>query len=66
MNAHAIAYPSLQRRLIIQRRQRALFLVRTTQQVRTSPGLLLTEIARAAVSVIALVAWSVSLLLIAS
>jgi len=66
MNAHAIAYPSLQRRLIIQRRQRALFLIRTTQQVRTSPGLLLTEIARAAVSVIALVAWSVSLLLIAS
>ena len=66
MNAHAIAYPSLQRRLIIQRRQRALFLVRTTQQVRTSPGLLLTEIARSAVSVIALVAWSVSLLLIAS
>jgi len=65
MNAHAIAYPSLQRRLIIQR-QRALFLIRTTQQVRTSPGLLLTEIARAAVSVIALVAWSVSLLLIAS
>lgn len=66
MNAHAIAYPSLQRRLIIQRRQRALFLIRTTQQVRTSPGLLLTEIARYAVSVIALVAWSVSLLLIAS
>jgi hypothetical protein len=66
MNAHAIAYPSLQRRLIIQRRQRALFLIQTTQQVRTSPGLLLTEIARAAVSVIALVAWSVSLLLIAS
>ena len=66
MNAHAIAYPSLQRRLMTQRRQRALFLVRTTQQVRTSRRLLLTEVARAAVSVIALVAWSVSLLLIAS
>ena len=66
MNAHAIAYPSLQRRLIIQRRQRALFLVRNTQHVRTTRRLLLTEVARAAVSVIALVAWSVSLLLIAS
>jgi hypothetical protein len=64
MNAHAVTYPSLQRRLITERRQRALFLVRTTQHVKTK-RLLFTEIARAAVAVLALVAWSVSLLLIA-
>ena len=34
MNAHAISYPSLQRRLIADRRSRALFLPRTTQHVR--------------------------------
>ena len=34
MNAHAISYPSLQRRLIAERRSRALFLPRTTQHVR--------------------------------
>ena len=64
MHAHAVTYPSLQRRLITQRRQRALFLVRATQQVRTK-RLLLTEIARAAIAALALVAWSASLLLIA-
>jgi hypothetical protein len=64
MHAHAVTYPSLQRRLITQRRQRALFLVRTTQQVRTK-RLLLTEIVRAAIAALALVAWSASLLLIA-
>jgi hypothetical protein len=64
MNAHAVTYPALQRRLIAQRRQRALFLVRTTQHMRTK-RLLLVEAARAAVAALALVAWSVSLLLIA-
>lgn len=64
MNAHAVAYPSLQRRLITHRRQRALFLVRNTQHVKTR-RLLLTEVARAAIATVALVAWSVSLLLIA-
>jgi hypothetical protein len=34
MNAYAVSYPSLQRRLIANRRSRALFLPRTTQQVR--------------------------------
>jgi hypothetical protein len=63
MNAHAVAYPSLQRRLITHRRQRALFLLRTTQQVKTK-HLMLREIARAAVATVALLAWSVSLLLI--
>jgi hypothetical protein len=64
MNAHAVTYPSLQRRLITQRRARALFLVRTTQQVRTR-RLLLVEVARAVVALAALVAWCGSLLLIA-
>jgi hypothetical protein len=64
MNAHAVAYPSLQRRLIAHRRQRALFLVRTTQHVKTKRPLL-AEITRAAIATFALVAWSVSLLLIA-
>ena len=64
MNAHAVAYPSLQRRLITHRRQRALFLVHTTQHVRTR-RVIVREAARAAVAVVALVAWSVSLLLIA-
>jgi len=64
MNAHAVAHPSLQRRLITQRRSRALFLVRTTQQMRTR-RLLAVEIARAVVAAIALAAWCCSLLLIA-
>lgn len=64
MNAHAVTYPALQRRLITERRQRALFLVRTTQQVKTR-RLVFTEIARAAVATLALFAWSLSLLLIA-
>jgi hypothetical protein len=64
MNAHAVTYPSLQRRLITQRRQRTLFLVPTTQHVSTRP-VLLREAARAAVAALALAAWSVSLLLIA-
>lgn len=64
MNAHAVAYPSLQRRLVTQRRSRALFLVQTTQQVNTRK-LYVTEVARAAVATLALSAWCVSLLLIA-
>jgi hypothetical protein len=64
MNAHAVTYPALQRRLITERRQRALFLVRTTQHVKTR-RLMFTEVARAAVATLALVAWSLSLLLIA-
>jgi hypothetical protein len=64
MNAHAVTYPSLQRRLLTHRRHRALFLVRTTQHVRTK-RLFATELARAAVAALALIAWSVSLLLVA-
>jgi hypothetical protein len=64
MNAHAVTYPALQRRLITQRRSRALFLVRSTQQVRTRT-LVLTEVARAVIAAASLVAWCASLLLIA-
>ena len=64
MNAHAITYPSLQRRLLTHRRHRALFLIRTTQHVNTK-RVLFSEIARAAVAALALLAWSLSLLLIA-
>jgi hypothetical protein len=64
MNAHALTYPSLQRRLITHRRHRALFLPQTTQHMKTK-RMLAIEVARAAVATFALVAWSVSLLLIA-
>jgi hypothetical protein len=64
MNAHAVTYPSLQRRLLAQRRTRALFLTGTTQQVKTR-RLFAEEIVRAAVATLALGAWCCSLLLIA-
>jgi hypothetical protein len=63
MNAPALTYPALQRRLISIRRSRALFLPRTTQHVR-SRGVLV-ELARAAVALLALATWCASLLLIA-
>ena len=61
MNAHAVSYPSLQRRLIAERRCRALFLRRTTQQV--SSRALAREVARAAIAIGGLVAWGVVALL---
>ena len=64
MNAHAVTYPALQRRIITQRRTRALFLVQNTQHLRTK-RLVLTEVARAAVAALALTAWCASLLLMA-
>ena len=64
MNAHAVTYPSLHRRLITERRARALFLVRTTQHVKTRRRLL-GEIARALLALVALAVWCASLLLIA-
>jgi hypothetical protein len=63
MNAHAPTYPALQRRLISTRRSRALFLPHTTQHMRSHS--VLAELARAAVAVLALATWCVSLLLIA-
>ena len=64
MNAHAVSYPSLQRRLIADRRSRALFLPRTTQHVRRSS--LVFEIGRAAVALAAATAWALLLLLAAA
>jgi hypothetical protein len=64
MNAHTLTYPSLQRRLITQRRARALFLTATTQHMST-PTLYVKELARAAIATLALTAWCTSLLLLA-
>lgn len=65
MNAHAVSYPSLQRRLIADRRSRALFLPRTTQHVRSTTSLFL-EIGRAAIALAAATAWALLLLLAAA
>ena len=64
MNAHAISYPSLQRRLIADRRSRALFLPRTTQHLRSNS--LLVEIGRAVIALAAATAWALLLLLAAA
>jgi hypothetical protein len=64
MNAHAVSYPSLQRRLIAERRCRALFLRRTTQQVNSRT--LAREIGRVAIALTGLVAWGVVALLAGS
>jgi hypothetical protein len=64
MNAHSVSYPSLQRRLIAERRSRALFFSRTTQHVGSIS--LLREIARAAVALIGITAWATAMLLLAA
>ena len=64
MNAHAVSYPSLQRRLIAHRRSRALFLPRTTQHLRSRS--LLLELGRAAIALAAATAWALLLLLAAA
>jgi hypothetical protein len=64
MNAYAISYPSLQRRLIARRRSRALFLPRTTQHVRRTS--LSREVARAALSLAGIVAWAALVFLLAA
>ncbi|TMQ18850.1 MAG: hypothetical protein E6K82_19695 [Candidatus Rokuibacteriota bacterium] len=63
MNTHAISYPSLQRRLIAERRSRALFLPRTTQHLRSAS--LAVEVARALVALTALAAWGAVLFVVA-
>jgi hypothetical protein len=65
MNAHAVSYPSLQRRLIAGRRSRALFLPRSTQHV-SSGRALLREVARALVGILGVALWGVALLLLVS
>jgi hypothetical protein len=64
MNAHALSYPSLQRRLIAERRSRALFLARTTQHV--SGKALLREIIRAAIGLAGVAAWTALILILAA
>ena len=63
MNAHAVSYPALQRRLIADRRSRALFLPRTAQRLRSRS--LALEIGRAAVALAAVTAWAALFLLVA-
>jgi hypothetical protein len=64
MNAYAISYPSLQRRLIAERRSRALFLSRTTQHVDRAS--LPREIARAALALVGIAAWAAAVYLLAA
>jgi hypothetical protein len=64
MNAHAVSYPALQRRLIADRRSRALFLPRTTQHLRSTS--LFREIGRAVLTLAAATAWALLLLLAAA
>lgn len=64
MNAHAVSYPSLQRRLIARRRSRALFFAPTTQHV-SSGRALLREIARAALALTGVAAWGALVILLA-
>ncbi|HEV8617217.1 MAG TPA: hypothetical protein VGU22_17125 [Methylomirabilota bacterium] len=69
MNAHALAYPSLQRRLISQRRSRAFFSPRTTQHLRSrsrTRRLFMAEIARTTVALGAVAAWSILVILLAA
>jgi hypothetical protein len=64
MNSHAVSYPSLQRRLVAERRARALFLRPTTQHV--SRASLLREIVRAALALIGIALWGLALVLLAA
>jgi hypothetical protein len=69
MNAHALTYPSLQRRLISQRRSRAFFSARTTQHLRSRARTrrrVMVEVARATVALGAVAAWSALVILLAA
>jgi hypothetical protein len=63
MNTHAVSYPSLQRRLIAERRLRALFLRPTTQHL--SRMSLIREIVRAAIALVGVALWGAALMLLA-
>jgi hypothetical protein len=63
MNAHAVSYPSLQRRLIAERRSRALFLRPTTQHL--SGTSLRREIARVAIALAGIALWGAAVLVLA-
>lgn len=64
MNAYAISYPSLQRRLIARRRARAFFSPRTTQQVDRAS--MAREVARAGIALGGVAAWAVVMYLLAA
>ena len=67
MNTHALAYPSLQRRLISQRRSRAFFSSRTTHHLKSrarTRRVFALEIARAAAALGAVAAWSALVMLL--
>ena len=64
MNAYAVSYLSLQRRLIARRRSRPFFWPRTTQQVdRVS---IAREVARAGIALGGVAAWAVVMYLLAA
>lgn len=65
MNAHAVPYPSLQRRLISQRRSRAFFCAHATQHVKSNRALV-PELARAVVALGAICAWCSLLFILAA
>ena len=64
VNAHVLTYPVLRRRLIAQRRARALFLRTTAQQVERSA--VAVEVARAAAAVAAAAGWCAVVVLLAA
>jgi hypothetical protein len=64
MNAHAVSYPSLRRRVIVERRSRALFFGASTQHV--SRSALCREIGRAAIGLVGIAAWAAALTLLAT
>jgi hypothetical protein len=63
MNAYALTSPALRRRLVVQRRARALFLEPTTQHVERVS--LAREVGRAAVALAAAVGWCAVVALLA-
>jgi hypothetical protein len=64
MNAYAISYLSLQRRLIARRRSRAFLGSRTTQQVDRAS--IACEVARAGIALGGVAAWAVLMYLLAA
>lgn len=64
MNAHALTYPALRRRVVAQRRARAFFLRSTAQHLERVS--LAREVGRAAMTVAAATAWCAVVALLAS
>jgi hypothetical protein len=62
MNTYTVSYPSLQRRLIAERRSRALFFGKTTQRMDSTS--VRREVVRAALSLAGIVAWAALVVLL--